>query len=57
MAIIKNENKETIIKIFEYLKLKYNFCPDLKTMDIGTALIQKLNFFILIAVDFHVFII
>ena len=35
MALIKNENKETITKIFVYLNLKYNFKPNIISMDFG----------------------
>jgi hypothetical protein len=38
MALIKNENKETIIKIFDYLNLKYNFQPNIMSMDFGRGL-------------------
>ena len=35
IAIIKNENKETIIRIFDYLTTKYDFKPNLISMDFG----------------------
>ena len=35
IAIIRNENKETIIRIFDHLSIKYNFNPILITMDFG----------------------
>ena len=45
MAIIKNENKKTIIKILEYLKLKYNFSPELMTFDLGKGPYIAVKFF------------
>ena len=33
MALIINESKETIIKIFDYLNLKYNFQPNIMSME------------------------
>ena len=45
IAIIKNENKETILRIFDYLTNKYNFTPKLISMDFSggpyTALKEK----------------
>ena len=35
ISIIKNENKETILTILDYLSLKYNFNPNIITLDFG----------------------
>lgn len=57
IAIIKNENKETIMRIFEHLINKYNFKHNLLTMDFGRGPYQSTKIKFLIVGYIHVFFI
>ena len=58
IAIIYNENKETILKILDYLNLKYGFIPKVMTLDLGrgpySALKEKFKLCRLYPCFFHI---
>ena len=44
LSLIANENKETLITLFEHLKIKYHWNPELISIDFSKAEFSSLNY-------------
>ena len=56
LALIYNENRETLEEIFKYLENNYSFNPDVLTVDFGKAGYLAIKFFLLLVYFLVIFI-